>query len=126
MKLHHEQLVGNISQLATTWKAKYNPSSAINWHLTAVAMDIAYKLFEDFLPKYTEFDTFDTVVERQLGINFTEFDQKYLQNLPEEFDARIHWPLCSNIHMITNQGGCGSCWVQKYFTIHFLKNLKRL
>lgn len=27
------------------------------------------------------------------------------------FDARLRWPLCWSIHQVSNQGGCGSCWV---------------
>lgn len=30
--------------------------------------------------------------------------------LPKEFDARTHWPQCSTIGRILDQGHCGSCW----------------
>ncbi|VDN41707.1 unnamed protein product [Gongylonema pulchrum] len=30
--------------------------------------------------------------------------------LPRHFDARKRWPLCSSIHDVPNQGGCGSCF----------------
>jgi len=29
-------------------------------------------------------------------------------DLPENFDSRVHWPNC--IHAIRDQGHCGSCW----------------
>lgn len=32
-------------------------------------------------------------------------------DLPEEFDAREHWPNCPTIREIRDQGSCGSCWV---------------
>ncbi|EFO13452.2 hypothetical protein LOAG_15077, partial [Loa loa] len=31
-------------------------------------------------------------------------------NLPKHFDARLRWPLCWSVHVVANQGGCGSCW----------------
>lgn len=30
--------------------------------------------------------------------------------LPDNFDARVKWPLCGSVHRIYNQGSCGSCW----------------
>uniref|UniRef100_A0ABI7WSH5 Cathepsin B n=1 Tax=Felis catus TaxID=9685 RepID=A0ABI7WSH5_FELCA len=30
--------------------------------------------------------------------------------LPENFDAREHWPNCPTIKEIRDQGSCGSCW----------------
>ncbi len=30
--------------------------------------------------------------------------------IPEEFDAREHWPDCPSIREIRDQGHCGSCW----------------
>lgn len=32
-------------------------------------------------------------------------------HLPQQFDARLQWPLCWSVHQVANQGGCGSCWV---------------
>jgi hypothetical protein len=31
-------------------------------------------------------------------------------NLPKEFDARVKWPNCQSIHIVRDQGACGSCW----------------
>ncbi|VDK84599.1 unnamed protein product [Litomosoides sigmodontis] len=31
-------------------------------------------------------------------------------HLPQQFDARLQWPLCWSVHQVANQGGCGSCW----------------
>jgi len=32
-------------------------------------------------------------------------------DLPENFDAREHWPNCPTIREVRDQGSCGSCWV---------------
>ncbi|XP_057534627.1 cathepsin B-like protease 2 [Amaranthus tricolor] len=51
-------------------------------------------------------------------------------NLPEEFDARTHWPQCSTIGRILDQGHCGSCWafgavesLSDRFCIHYGLNI---
>ncbi|XP_015374882.1 PREDICTED: cathepsin B-like [Diuraphis noxia] len=31
-------------------------------------------------------------------------------DLPENFDAREHWPNCPTIREVRDQGSCGSCW----------------
>lgn len=31
-------------------------------------------------------------------------------DLPKEFDARVKWPNCQSIHIVRDQGSCGSCW----------------
>lgn len=31
--------------------------------------------------------------------------------IPEEFDARTHWPHCPTISEIGDLGSCGACWV---------------
>ncbi len=107
MKSHHERLVARINRMASTWKAKYNPSAAINSH----TVENANQPDGDFLIKQN-LETFDNLLKRELGMTFSKFDENYLQNLPEEFDARLKWPLCSTVHMIANQGACGSCWVR--------------
>jgi cathepsin B len=33
-----------------------------------------------------------------------------VEDLPESFDPREHWPNCPTIKEIRDQGGCGSCW----------------
>ncbi len=32
-------------------------------------------------------------------------------SLPREFDARTEWPQCWTVPHISDQAGCGSCWV---------------
>ncbi|KJH46615.1 papain family cysteine protease [Dictyocaulus viviparus] len=34
-------------------------------------------------------------------------------SLPTHFDARLKWPHCPSISRIPNQGGCGSCYVNR-------------
>ncbi|XP_026465368.1 cathepsin B isoform X2 [Ctenocephalides felis] len=31
-------------------------------------------------------------------------------DIPEQFDAREHWPECPTLREIRDQGSCGSCW----------------
>ena len=42
-----------------------------------------------------------------LKIEKIDFEAK---SIPIEFDARKHWPNCSSISLIPDQGECGSCW----------------
>lgn len=43
-------------------------------------------------------------------------------DLPDNFDAREHWPNCPTIREIRDQGSCGSCWVNIKF-IFFIFHL---
>jgi hypothetical protein len=43
--------------------------------------------------------------------HLAEIDSFPSGQLPRRFDAREKWPLCSSLHHVPNQGGCGSCYV---------------
>lgn len=42
-------------------------------------------------------------------------------DLPENFDAREHWPNCPTIREVRDQGSCGSCWVNQFPIFYLLK-----
>lgn len=50
---------------------------------------------------------------------FRELASFPAEQLPRNFDAREKWPLCSSIHNVPNQGGCGSCFVSNLFLCDF-------
>ncbi|VBB31707.1 unnamed protein product [Acanthocheilonema viteae] len=97
-KQYHLSIISYINELNTTWKAIYNrfASRAINEHKISV-------LFQRNNEISREYILGDTVEHIKL------LKSKKL-HLPQQFDARLQWPLCWSIHQVANQGGCGSCW----------------
>ncbi|KOB77611.1 putative C1A cysteine protease [Operophtera brumata] len=80
-----------INSKQTTWKAGRNfPEDTPYGHITRLTGvrqgDSSYQL-----PR----------VEHDAGL---------IASLPENFDAREHWPCCHTIGDIRDQGACGSCW----------------
>lgn len=56
---------------------------------------------------------------------FREIDAFPTNQLPRRFDSREKWPLCSSLHYVPNQGGCGSCYVsfKKMFSVNKSRNI---
>ncbi|KAJ1367882.1 hypothetical protein KIN20_028900 [Parelaphostrongylus tenuis] len=52
-------------------------------------------------PKYLTKSNFNAAIMTDI-----DFDD----DIPENFDARLHWPECGSIRNIRDQSHCGSCW----------------
>ena len=43
------------------------------------------------------------------------FIHNHLEKIPEEFDARDHWPNCTTIGRVQDQGACKAGWVSMVY-----------
>uniref|UniRef100_A0A915PFM9 Peptidase C1A papain C-terminal domain-containing protein n=1 Tax=Setaria digitata TaxID=48799 RepID=A0A915PFM9_9BILA len=113
MKRYFEEIVQAINNSPNLkWKAKYNPfgmrspifDALFHEHSSKniVVNKMIDKNFMNDIRKFHESNLMKEHIERLR--NFPA------QQLPDEFDARKKWPLCSTIHDVPNQGGCGSCF----------------
>ena len=99
---YHEQMkqmVRKINEAKTTWTATMNPR-----------FDYPGLKEEDIsaqcgvpIPPHAE----STV--NKLPVK----DAVFLEDLPEQFDARTKWPDCPSISDIRDQGSCGNSWVSE-------------
>jgi hypothetical protein len=64
-------------------------------------------------------DTFDRIVD----LPFQKFSQKErAQPVPAHFDARLKWPNCKSIGLVTHQGRCGSWYSRHLYSCLKSKN----
>jgi len=88
-----QDLVDEINNMGTTWKAGLNKGSTVSGRTLEEARVLCGvlpggpKLPEKVWPEAEPF-----------------------QNLPATFDARQAWPSCASIQQIRDQSACGSCW----------------
>lgn len=87
-----DEFIQSINKLNTTWKAGRNFHEDIDLQYFKTLMGVHPDHKAHQLPKLT------TSVGDQID------------DLPEEFDARVQWPNCPTIKEIRDQGSCGSCW----------------
>ncbi|XP_073977784.1 cathepsin B-like [Rhodnius prolixus] len=90
-----DEFIDYINSLGTTWKAGRN-----------FAPDTPKKYLKSLTGVHENANAF-TLPKRLESTNV---------EIPEEFDARTHWPNCTTsairvISEIRDQGSCGSCWV---------------
>nr|QOV03087.1 cathepsin B2 [Dysdercus peruvianus] len=84
-----QSIAEEVNSLQTTWKARTDfptNTTAASYKMLLGARESLHK------PVYSLMTPVDAV-----------------SNIPEEFDARKHWPNCPISH-IRDQGHCGSCW----------------
>ncbi|XP_073977786.1 cathepsin B-like [Rhodnius prolixus] len=84
-----DEFIDYINSLGTTWKAGRN-----------FAADTPRKYLKSLTGVHENANAF-TLPKRLESTNV---------EIPEEFDARIHWPHCPTISEVRDQGSCGSCW----------------
>ncbi|VDN27608.1 unnamed protein product [Gongylonema pulchrum] len=101
--VYHLSIVAYVNQLNTTWKAKYNrfASRSLGTELTPQEMS---ELVEEGKKMNQEQLLGDTIEHMKIL-------RSRKVRLPQQFDARLRWPLCWSVHQVSNQGGCGSCWI---------------
>ncbi|KAI6181491.1 Cathepsin B [Aphelenchoides besseyi] len=107
-----KNLVDQVNSSPTSrWKAKFNPFGMKNKeynhktlkNITAVKEYVGY--IEDFFKS------------QKMQQHLTEIDTYPEGQLPRMFDSREKWPLCSSLHHVPNQGGCGSCYAVSSITV---------
>jgi len=86
------ELVDNVNQRATTWKAGLNKGSLVDGATRAQVISLlGAKKGGPKLPVKRDF-----VVAPEA--------------LPASFDSRVKWPLCATMNEIRDQSACGSCY----------------
>ncbi|XP_074601539.1 cathepsin B-like [Brevipalpus obovatus] len=81
-----DEMIDRINSMSTTWKAGRN--------------------FDHSELQY---------VKRLLGVKKSGHKSpvkpvEILDDIPDNFDARTHWPDCDSIPLIRDQSNCGACW----------------
>ncbi|VIO89976.1 Uncharacterized protein BM_BM951 [Brugia malayi] len=97
-KRYHLSIVTYVNELNTTWKAIYNRFASRGVSAKEISL-LAHKK-KKISQEYRLGDTVEHI----------KFLKSKKLHLPEQFDARLQWPLCWSVHQVANQGGCGSCW----------------
>nr|AAT48985.1 cathepsin B-like proteinase [Triatoma vitticeps] len=85
-----DEFIDYINSLQTTWRAGRN-----------FAPNTPKKYLKSLAGVHKDANNAFTLPKRQVSVDVT---------VPDEFDARKHWPNCSSITEIRDQGSCGSCW----------------
>nr|AAR12009.1 cathepsin B-like proteinase [Triatoma infestans] len=85
-----DEFIDYINSLQTTWRAGRN-----------FAPNTPKKYLKSLAGVHKDANNAFTLPKRQVSLDVT---------LPKEFDARKHWPNCTSIAEIRDQGSCGSCW----------------
>uniref|UniRef100_A0A914CSL9 Peptidase C1A papain C-terminal domain-containing protein n=1 Tax=Acrobeloides nanus TaxID=290746 RepID=A0A914CSL9_9BILA len=104
---YHKRMINDVnSQPNVTWKAVFNKFAS--------RYETVFGGHDVFRPSYTQLAfSINRWTQEQLfaetEVHLKELTTTKIQ-LPETFDTRIKWPLCSSVHKVQNQGGCGSCW----------------
>jgi len=83
-----QEMIDNINQLETTWKAGKNFEKN-DLHRVVKMLGVKKSYDTPKLPLLVH---------------------EVPANLPAEFDARKQWPKCQTIGEVRDQGACGSCW----------------
>lgn len=100
-RLYHLAVVAYINQRNTSWKAKYNRFATRATEMNAQEM---WEIYERGKWLKEEEVIIGDTVEHLHQLKSIKLE------LPQQFDARLRWPLCWSVHQVSNQGGCGSCW----------------
>ncbi|KAI6183226.1 Cathepsin B [Aphelenchoides bicaudatus] len=111
----HAYMKGLVDQVngspTSRWKAKFNPFGMKN-------KDYSYKTLKNItaVKEYVGYleDFFRSDRMKQ---HLAEIEAYPNSNLPRRFDSREKWPLCSSLHYVPNQGGCGSCYAVSSITV---------
>ncbi|VDM95551.1 unnamed protein product [Onchocerca ochengi] len=82
---------------------------------TATYNRFAYRPASEGLPSFEKNKlTFTAKIKQEYTLADSFEHIKLLKSkklrLPQQFDARLQWPLCWSVHQVPNQGGCASCW----------------
>ncbi|KAI6230162.1 Cathepsin B [Aphelenchoides fujianensis] len=95
-----KNLVDQVNSSPTSrWKAKFNPFGMKN-------KEYNHKTYiEDFFKS------------EKMQQHLNEIETFPAAQLPRMFDSREKWPLCSSLHHVPNQGGCGSCYAVSSITV---------
>jgi len=88
--VNHPDMIMEINQMHTTWRAGYNK------RFEQVSLSEAVRLL----------GALETPEEKKLP----EKDIQPITALPDNFDLREQWPQCESLKEIRDQSNCGSCW----------------
>lgn len=89
------KIAQEVNDMSTTWKAAVNPRFA------NMTIADAKRLLGTILPGE----------EGYIPIAAKKFADRFEQELPQSFDARVGFPQCAKvIGTIRDQSNCGSCW----------------
>ncbi|KAK6107097.1 Papain cysteine protease family protein [Brugia pahangi] len=111
IKTYFEKLVQAVNESPNLkWKAKYNPFGIRSEKPDILFNKISLNDKSNIIGKKLIDDIYKFHESNHMKQHIRKLNDFPASELPDEFDARKKWPLCSSIHNVPNQGGCGSCY----------------